>query len=163
MNIRRRKVKPSEVFRFDRKLELTIYKYLCDEKINSGNWKKIKDKYEFISYADWSKYIYNKYEVYNIDSLNEFIKYLDFKLGKQKLFDDFGKVTMYPAAITISINMLMNVTDYLEKPVLFSISALVLLYIVMKCILEDKIYGSIEYNMYKDYKKEITNLIETKK
>lgn len=62
---------------FDFGLERNIYCYLCCIRVKSRKLRKLNKELKFESYQQWNKYVRNKYEKFDKDSLSEFSRYLN--------------------------------------------------------------------------------------
>lgn len=62
-----------EIFFFDRKKQMKIYKYLSEGNIRSiKKCAKLQGQTEIITYKAWKQHVIDQYECYTIDQLVEF-------------------------------------------------------------------------------------------
>ncbi|MDE6210096.1 MAG: hypothetical protein K2M73_10560 [Lachnospiraceae bacterium] len=172
MRKRRKELNCNSKIQFNEKLELTIYKYLCNEKITWRNWKKIKKEYRFDTYKEWSQYIQKKYIVYSTDSLIEFKKYLENIIRKNSTVSVFGESIVFPGLVSSILTILFNIFADMkydkEGDLIYIISFSVIMSILLSCLviylikpmLDNVFRNKLRNYMYSDYKDEIEKLIK---
>lgn len=152
------------VFNFDEKQEFIIYRYVCNSKLRWRDWRKIKGKYEFVTYEEWHNYVTKKYDNYNERELIEFSKYLNNRIRNYSSFNIVGEGIIYPALISAVVSTCIsnfvssgssNIIAYISG---FMMVILLLGYVIIS-LLKNVMNERNRYNMLVDYKTEIDKII----
>lgn len=155
---------------FDKKLELKIYNNVCGNKKNIE--KTLLAEYRFKTYTEWEMYIVEKYENYSLENLINFDAFLLNASRKYESGDtSFSMFAVGLTSIIFSfvfndilngINSI-NLLGYFVLSILISIVAGTIIVIFFLCV-DRAIYKSnYRKNMYIDYRKVISKIIEKKK
>ena len=160
-------------YAFDKKRELYIYKSLCGIKLNRREWKRYKqDKKVPHNYHEWQKMIRDKYEVYTIEQLEEFIKYLEVRKRDKSRYGEVSNIistalasSIISTAITFCYNQNLRI-DKNENFVAFfaSLMLFILVFSTLSvwsahCLISP---GKLEKEMYKDYQDIVKQILEEK-
>lgn len=157
-------------YRFDFRFEKCVYKYLCMNRLNRREKKRLTDEVKFVYYRDWKDYICRKYKDYSKEDLQEFSRYLQQRTrGLQPGIDYWkGFVSGVLALMLSSVanGVVFNKFDLqgnkwcgillmfiMELVVIVFIFAIV--YITMSPMYE----MNTEYNLCEDYKEIIDGLL----
>ena len=158
-----------ERFNFVEKDEFLRYKYLCGERIGIIQWyTKCCDGHMSYTYYEWENVIKKKYEVYTVQQLNEFEKYLELgniKHGIHEVLDNIVYAALVSSFLAVIFsNIVVEVAkkgDYfIEFMVLILIcfaSAIIISFIFYS--LKKKV---LKKQMYQDYKSVIKSLCHEK-
>lgn len=96
---------------------------MCGVKLNRGEWKRYKqDKKVPCNYHDWQKIIKDRYEVYTIEQLEEFIKYLEVRKRDKSRHGEVSNIistALTSSIISTAISFCYNQNLRIEKNVKF--------------------------------------------
>ena len=158
---------------FNDKYEYKTYKYLCGERIWLRICKKKRVRHLFERYIDWGNYVTTKYEIYNKESLKEFIKYLTHrKRINGHVIDVCAKVLSALITVVFTYGIWNNIRDinFLTKDVISIIAGVIMLVIMFILLLKTILVvhslllkPTLKKHFYEDYIEIIEQIIETKK
>lgn len=169
-------------FKFDVKLERSIYSYLSCYKINGRIINSIEDEFKFDSYKKWKDYICDKYQTTNIEILVEFSRYLNQQIRNTKSNYDYWLMVV-PIMLTLVTTKLFDIfmgIDYstiaseFENPIAIVVGYIFLMLLIaffsfalgvfiVKQTIKPLIDTDVDYYLYIDYKEIIDELIKCKK
>lgn len=168
-------------YKFDIKLERKIYSYLSCYKMKKTFINSIKDEFKFDSYKKWKDYICNKYETTNIETLEEFSRYLNQQIRNTKSNYDYW-LMIIPIMLTLVTTKLFDIfmeIDYstisseFENPIVIVAGYIFLMLLIaffsfafgifiVKQTIKPLIDTDVDYYLYVDYKEIIDELIRCK-
>lgn len=160
---------------FDSQLEKAIYSYLCCIRVKRKITQKLTEDLKFNSYQQWKQYIYDKYQAYDKDKLNEFSRYLNQNIRNTIPTREYWQIVV-TAVITMLFTMLfdrvfkINAKWFDDIPI-WGIVILVLVgeiffILLLIFLIIQTMYPLIDYsvdeNFYRDYQEIIDEIICTK-
>ncbi len=166
-----------ETFDFDHIKELSIYNYVVGESMTKNQWKSVSKKIKFESYEAWRNHIVKKYEVYSVESLHEFSRYLKVLIEDSEGISGLSKIvcaTLLTFLVTklfdnFVTNEAITVASLGDKITLLFICIFgamissVIILLGAKSIFSMYVKDNKACYFYQDYKTVIDELIEQKK
>lgn len=159
---------------FDFVLERNIYCYLCCIRVKSRKLRKLNKELKFESYQQWNKYVRNKYEKFDKDSLSEFSRYLNQGIRNVRPDHEYWIIAA-TVILTVILTGLCDIFlklkisfDGLSVISLIVVSFLLEFFMVIPIIfvifqtIKPIFDSSVDENFLKDYK-EIIDVIITEK
>lgn len=177
--IKRRRAKKSfdemgkRWYDFDSQLEKAIYSHLCWTRVKRKISRKLTEDLKFHSYQQWKCYIYDKYQAYDKEKLDEFSRYLNQNIRNTKPSLKYWAI-MATALITIAftslIDRIINIKLSADIPIwgmiilvlVGEIFFILLLFSVIIQTMYPIFDNSADENLYEDYKEIIDEIMRTK-
>ncbi len=170
-------------FHFNQSEQLEIYYYVSGVEMTKEQWKKINEETipRFISYKEWKEYVWKKYEVYTLEKLEEFYRYLNIRKCENKGIREYSKllasnfltfiITYCLTGIMTDIfgksflketTLILGLIETGIKGFIIGIVIVFLVWFIIK-IMPDYTEGIIHEQFYCDYQEIIQEMIEIKK